>query len=40
MGSVRYTEPLKQDVYVDRNGGDILKAFQENPFTQSLSSAA
>lgn len=40
IGSVRYTEPLKQDVYVDRNGSDILKAFKENPFTQSLASVA
>lgn len=40
MGSVRYVEPLKQDVYTDRNGSEILDAFRKNPFTQSLHSAA
>lgn len=40
MGSVRYVEPLKQDVYTERNGGEILDAFRKNPFTQSLHSAA
>lgn len=40
MGSVRYVEPLKQDVYTERNGGEILDAYRKNPFTQSLHSAA
>jgi hypothetical protein len=39
MGSVRYTEPLKQDVNMERNGGEILEAYRQNPFTQSLISA-
>ena len=40
MGSVRYVEPLKQDINMDRNGGEILDAYRKNPFTQSLHSAA
>lgn len=39
MGSVRYTEPLKQDVNMERNGSEILEAYKKNPFTQSLASA-
>ena len=38
MGSVRYTEPLKQDILTERNGGEILEAYRQNPFTQSLAS--
>ena len=38
MGSVHYNEPLKQDVLVERNGGEILEAYRNNPFTQSLAS--
>lgn len=41
MGSVRYIEPLKQDVYVDRNNAPgLLDAFKKNPYTQSLQSTA
>ena len=36
LGSYRYTEPLKQDVEVERMSGDILKAFKQNPYAQSL----
>jgi hypothetical protein len=39
MGSVRYVEPLKQDINMDRNGAEILDAYKQNPFTQSLMSA-
>jgi hypothetical protein len=39
MGSVRYNIPLKQDVNMERNGGDILEAYRNNPFTKSLSSS-
>jgi hypothetical protein len=39
MGSVRYVEPLKQDINMDRNGAEILDAYKQNPFTQSLTSA-
>jgi len=39
MGSVRYVEPLKQDINIDRNGAEILDAYKQNPFTQSLTSA-
>jgi hypothetical protein len=38
LGSYRYNEPLKQDVHVDRNEPGILKAFNENPYSQKLSS--
>lgn len=38
LGSYRYNEPLKQDVHVDRNEPGILKAFNENPYSQKLNS--
>jgi hypothetical protein len=38
MGSVKYSEPLQQDILVQRNGAEILKAFEANPYTQSLQS--
>jgi hypothetical protein len=39
QGSVRYTEPLKQDVYArDVGTPGLLDAFKSNPYTQSLHS--
>jgi hypothetical protein len=38
MGSYTYNAPLKQDVYTERNGADILKAFNDNPYSQKLNS--
>ena len=38
LGSYRYNEPLKQDVYSERNGSEILKAFNQNPYSQKLNS--
>ena len=38
LGSFRYNEPLQQDVYVQRNGPEMLEAHRSNPYTQSLSS--
>ena len=38
QGSVKYFNPLQEDVYVSRNSPDIQKGFNENPYTQSLSS--
>jgi hypothetical protein len=38
LGSYSYNAPLKQDVYTERNGSDILKAFHDNPYSQKLSS--
>jgi len=38
MGSYTYNAPLKQDVYTERNGSDILKAFHDNPYSQKLNS--
>jgi hypothetical protein len=38
LGSFRYNEPLQQDVNVQRNGPEILSAFKNNPYTQSLTS--
>jgi hypothetical protein len=38
MGSYRYNAPLKQDVYTERNGPDILTAFNQNPYSQKLNS--
>jgi hypothetical protein len=39
QGSVRYTEPLKQDVYArDVGTPGLLDAFKSNPYTQSLQS--
>lgn len=40
MGSVKYFEPLKEDINVQRNEPSILDAFKKNPYTQSLQSAA
>jgi len=41
QGSQRYTEPLKQDVYTNRNEQPgLLDAFKSNPYTQSLQSVA
>jgi hypothetical protein len=40
MGSVKYFEPLQEDVYVSRNNPGILDAFKKNPYTQSLQSVA
>uniref|UniRef100_A0A6C0J5I2 DUF5899 domain-containing protein n=1 Tax=viral metagenome TaxID=1070528 RepID=A0A6C0J5I2_9ZZZZ len=41
QGSVRYTEPLKQDYNVERNNmPGLLDAFNSNPYTQSLTSSA
>jgi hypothetical protein len=36
MGSYTYNAPLKQDVYTERNGSEILSAFHNNPYTQRL----
>ena len=36
LGSYRFNEPLQQDIEVERMGGDILKAFKQNPYTQNL----
>jgi hypothetical protein len=38
QGSTRYTEPLKQDVYTERNEPSILSAFNQNPYSQKLNS--
>ena len=41
MGSQRYVEPLKQDVYTNRNEQPgLLDAFKSNPYTKSLQSVA
>ena len=40
QGSVKYFEPLKEDVNMVRNQPDILDAFRKNPYTQSLQSSA
>ena len=40
QGSVKYFEPLKEDVYTVRNEPSILDAFKSNPYTQSLQSSA
>jgi hypothetical protein len=41
QGSQRYTEPLQQDVYTNRNEQPgLLDAFKSNPYTQSLQSVA
>jgi hypothetical protein len=40
QGSVKYFEPLKEDINVARNQPDILDAFRKNPYTQSLQSSA
>ena len=40
QGSVKYFEPLKEDINVVRNNPNILEAFRKNPYTQSLQSSA
>ena len=40
MGSVKYFEPLQEDINVQRNNPGILDAFKKNPYTQSLQSSA
>jgi hypothetical protein len=40
QGSVKYYEPLQEDIYVQRNQPSILDAFKRNPYTQSLQSVA
>jgi hypothetical protein len=40
QGSVKYFEPLKEDINVVRNNPNILDAFRNNPYTQSLQSSA
>jgi hypothetical protein len=40
MGSVKYFEPLQEDINVQRNNPGILDAFLKNPYTQSLQSVA
>lgn len=39
MGSVKYFEPLQEDINVQRNNPNILDAFKKNPYTQSLQSS-
>ncbi|MCG3775131.1 MAG: hypothetical protein JW395_1960 [Nitrospira sp.] len=38
QGSVKYFNPLQEDIYVQRNNTGILEGFNKNPYTQSLSS--
>jgi hypothetical protein len=38
QGSVKYFNPLQEDIYVQRNNKGILEGFNKNPYTQSLSS--
>lgn len=38
LGSYTYNAPLQQDVYIQRNEPGILSAFNQNPYTQKLSS--
>ena len=38
LGSYTYNAPLKQDVYTERNGAEILTAFNDNPYSQKLNS--
>ena len=41
IGSQRYVEPLKQDIYTNRNEQPgLLDAFKSNPYTKSLQSVA
>ena len=40
MGSVKYSVPLQEDIYTQRNQPSILDAFKKNPYTQSLNSSA
>lgn len=36
LGSYRYTQPLQQDINIERNGPEILNALKQNPYAQSL----
>jgi hypothetical protein len=38
LGSYRYSDPLQQDVNVERNAPSLLDAFKSNPYTQKLNS--
>jgi hypothetical protein len=38
VGSYRFNAPLQEDVNMQRNGSEILSAFQSNPYTQKLNS--
>ena len=38
IGSYRYTEPLQQDVNMERNNSSILSALSSNPYAQKLTS--
>jgi hypothetical protein len=38
LGSYTYNAPLQQDVHVQRNTPDLLKAFNDNPYSQKLNS--
>lgn len=40
QGSTKYVVPLQEDIYTQRNEPGILDAFRQNPYTQSLQSAA
>ena len=40
QGSVKYFEPLQEDINVQRNNPNILDAYKNNPYTQSLQSSA
>ena len=40
QGSVKYFEPLQEDINIQRNNPGILDAFKKNPYTQSLQSSA
>lgn len=40
QGSVKYFQPLQEDINVKRNEPSILDAFKSNPYTQSLQSSA
>jgi hypothetical protein len=38
LGSYSYNAPLQQDVHVQRNAPDLLKAFNDNPYSHKLNS--
>jgi hypothetical protein len=38
QGSVKYYNPLQEDILVSRNNPEIQTGFTKNPYTQSLSS--
>ena len=38
LGSYRFNQPLQEDVQIQRNGPEILKAFNQNPYAQPLNS--